>query len=135
LAGSRWRPDWHGLPFLVHVDAILAGFALIKRIATDPETFDMGEFFILRRFRRRGVGRQVACDLFNRHPGRWEVREMPSNTPAQEFWRRTIAAYTRGAFSDAQEWFESYGADFVVQRFNSMNRAIDGAGSSVQMSG
>ena len=29
---------------------MLAGFALVKRIATNPEIFDMGEFFVLRNF-------------------------------------------------------------------------------------
>jgi predicted acetyltransferase len=115
--GSRWRADWRGFPFLVHVDSMLAGFALVKRIATNPEIFDMGEFFVLRKFRRRGVGKQAARRLFARHPGRWEVRELPSNMPAQGFWRRIIADYTQGDFSEAQEWFETYGAEFVVQRF------------------
>ena len=77
----------------------------------------MGEFFVLRKFRRRGVGKQAAHRLFARHPGRWEVRELPSNMPAQGFWRRIIADYTQGDFSEAQEWFETYGAEFVVQRF------------------
>jgi predicted acetyltransferase len=119
--GSRWHADWHGFPFLVHVDATLAGFALVKRIAINPDTFDMGEFFVLRKFRRRGLGRQVACALFDRNPGRWEVREMLPNTPAQDFWRRIIAEYTRGDFTESRQWFEIYGAEFVVQRFKSMD--------------
>ena len=118
-AASRWHADWHGCPFLLRVDATLAGFALVKRIATDPKTFDMGEFFVLRKFRRSGVGRWSACALFDRHPGRWEIRELPLNAPAQAFWRGVIADYAHGDFTEGQELFEVYGAEFVVQRFKS----------------
>jgi predicted acetyltransferase len=117
IAGSRWRREWQGFPYLVRVDGKLAGFALVKQIA--DATFDMGEFFVLRRFRRSGVGQFVAHALFDRHPGRWEVREMPLNLPAQGFWRRIIGAYTNNDFVERREQFEVYGAEFIVQRFHS----------------
>jgi len=104
-------------PFLVRADGKLAGFALVRQIAADPVTYDMGEFFILRRYRRGGLGRHVASALFERFAGRWEVRQLPANAPAQAFWRRIIADYTRGAFTETQEFFTSMGREFVVQRF------------------
>jgi predicted acetyltransferase len=104
-------------PFLVRADGKLAGFALIRQIGADPVTLDMGEFFILRKYRRSGLGRQVACALFDRFAGDWEVRELPSNTTAQAFWRRVIADYTREAFTEGQEFFAAHGREFVVQRF------------------
>jgi predicted acetyltransferase len=75
-------------PFLVRADCRLAGFALIGQIGVDPVTWDMGEFFILRKYRRSGLGRQVAYALFDGFAEDWEVRELPSNTMAQAFWRR-----------------------------------------------
>jgi predicted acetyltransferase len=104
-------------PFLVRADGSLAGFALVRQLATDPAIYDMGEFFILRKYRRAGLGRQVACTLFDRFAGPWEVRELPSNAPAQAFWRRIIADHTGGAFTDGQEFFPAHGREFVVQRF------------------
>ena len=104
-------------PFLLRADGSLAGFALVRQIAAEPVTYDMGEFFVLRKFRRSGLGRQVACSLFDRFAGAWEVRELPSNGAAQAFWRRIIADYTAGAFTDAQEFFAAHGREFVVQRF------------------
>jgi predicted acetyltransferase len=65
------------------------------------------------------VGRDVACRLFDRFAGNWEVRELPANTPAQAFWRRIIADYTAGDFDDRREYFEAYRREFVVQRFRS----------------
>ena len=79
----------------------------------------MGEFFVARQHRRQGIGRRVAVELFDTFGGCWEVREMPTNTPAQRFWRRIIADYTGGAFTEAREAFAAYdGRDFIVQRFH-----------------
>ena len=104
-------------PFLVRADGKLAGFALVRRIVVNPDTYDMGEFFILRKYRRSGIGRFVARTLFDRFAGAWEVRELPTNAAAQAFWRRIIGDYTHDAFAEEQEFFAAHGRDFVVQRF------------------
>jgi len=109
-------------PFLIRADGKLAGFALIHQLAASPAAHDVGEFFILRKYRRAGIGGAVARDLFDRFPGAWQVRELPANTSAQAFWRRTIDDYTRGAFSEGREFFAAYGRDFVVQRFRSASQ-------------
>jgi predicted acetyltransferase len=104
-------------PFLVRADSKLAGFALVR--ALDSNTFDMAEFFVLRKFRRAGAGKSAAWTLFDRFKGNWEVRELIANTPAQAFWRKIIGDYTNGAFEDAREFFPAYGREFIVQRFRS----------------
>ena len=50
----------------------------------------MGEFFILRKYRGRGVGRIAAEKIFSQHAGLGEVAVARKNTRALEFWRRTI---------------------------------------------
>jgi len=114
---------WNGpdaserFPFLVRADGKLAGFALVRRIVMNPATYDMGEFFILRKYRMSGIGRFVARTLFDRFAGSWEVRELPPNAAAQTFWRRIIGDYTHDAFTEGQEFFAANGREFVVQRF------------------
>jgi predicted acetyltransferase len=54
------------------------------------EPNDMVEFFVLRRYRRCGVGGQAARALFARFPGEWQVRQIATNQPATAFWRRAI---------------------------------------------
>jgi predicted acetyltransferase len=118
----RWEPEWRGHPFLIRVDGKLAGFALVKQLSSDPPSFDMGEFFVMRKYRRHRVGARVACSLFDRFCGQWEVREMPANLAAQSFWRRLIAEYTHDKFEEGQEFFATYQAEFIVQRFDSRAR-------------
>jgi predicted acetyltransferase len=119
-----WPPTWRGFPFLIRIDEHPAGFALVKQIRDNPPTFDMGEFFVARQHRRHGIGQRVAATLFDRFPGRWEVRQIPSNTPAQAFWRRIIGNYTDGEFTETRETFPAYeNREFIVQRFQSRARA------------
>jgi predicted acetyltransferase len=116
-----WPSEWRGFPFLCRLGGHPAGFALV--VQQEPGRFDMGEFFTARQHRRHGLGRHLATAMFDRFAGHWEVREMLSNTGAQAFWRRIIADYTGGRFTDAQECFEQYrGREFVVQRFDSARR-------------
>ena len=114
---DRWPEGYCGHPFMVRVDGRLAGFALIKQIPDDHVDFDVGEFFIVRRFRGRGVGKTVAQRLFDRFPGRWEVRQMLGHGPAQTFWRRVIADYSGDQYDESTQHIEQYGIDMVVQRF------------------
>ena len=85
------------LPFLVRVKGKLAGFVLVRRgseLSGDPAIWDMAEFFILRGYRRQGVGLDVAHQVWKRVPGRWEIRVMESNRAGCEFWKRAIAGLT-----------------------------------------
>ena len=83
-------------PLLVYVDSRLAGFALIDglpRESADVTVWDVAEFFILRGYRRAGIGTQVAHEVWRRFPGRWQVRVMVSNEPAYRFWHEAIKSF------------------------------------------
>jgi predicted acetyltransferase len=60
----------------------------------------MAEFFVLRRYRRQGVGERAARAAFGRFPGPWEVRERAGNDAAIAFWRRVIHRHTAGRFQE-----------------------------------
>ncbi len=72
----------------------LAGFALLNRRShcDRPVDFNMGEFFVMRAFRREGVGARAAIDLIEMHPGRWEIAVSARNPPALAFWPRVVGA-------------------------------------------
>lgn len=88
-------------PFIVRVDGKLAGFVLVNKHTSLPgNEWSIAEFFIMRKYRRRGVGKAVAFYLFDRFRGKWEVQEMEANLPAQHFWRKVIAEYTGGQYRE-----------------------------------
>src|SRR5438128_967521 len=65
--------------YLVRVAGKLAGFAMTCRgnafRNSTEEVWWMEEFFVMRKYRRRGVGERVATQLFETHGGIWEVGE------------------------------------------------------------
>ncbi len=88
-------------PFLVRVDSKPAGFVLVNQYTYFPDSqYSVAEFFILRKYRQRGIGREVAFHVFDLFPGRWEVHQIPTNIPAQQFWRSVIGAYTTDNYTE-----------------------------------
>jgi len=91
--------------FSIRCDGRVAGFALAQRgspVADDPNVLDVAEFFVLKRFRQRGVGRAAAALLWERLPGTWTIRVRADNAPAVPFWRSAVAAYTRGTGTERE---------------------------------
>jgi predicted acetyltransferase len=86
--------------FLAHLDGKLAGFVLVRQPDPQQANYHVAEFFILRKFRGRGLGRRVAFWIFDHFPGEWMVSQETCNISAQAFWRKIIAEYTGGAFMD-----------------------------------
>ena len=102
---AYFREDDHHA-FLIEVDGHLAGFVLVvarSRITGTAGVHDMAEFFVLRRYRRQGVGLAAAATAFARFAGRWEVRQRDENVAATTFWRRAIDRFTAGRFQEARQ--------------------------------
>ena len=88
-------------PYLIRVDGKIAGFALIcphcdYRKEADARCF--GEFFVMLKYRRMGIGKQAATRLFNLHHGPWEVCYWKNNVSAGRFWKKVIEEYTNGHY-------------------------------------
>jgi predicted acetyltransferase len=116
------EPQRH--PFLVRVDGGLAGFVLVKRgsdVSGNENVWDVAEFFIVRGYRRRGVGTEVANEVWRKLPGPWEVRVMESNHSAKEFWQRAVEGFAGEAFNSIS--FEKDGERWHLFSFESEDDA------------
>ena len=80
----------------------------------------MDEFFVMRKYRRAGVGSEFAARLFDIFPGRWEVAQVAPNTEATLFWRSVIRAYTSGNFDERIENSDKWRGP--VQTFDARER-------------
>jgi predicted acetyltransferase len=93
---SLYRLQPNRYPFLVRVNGRLAGLVLMKRgsaISGNAAVWDMAEFFVVRGYRRLGIGTAIAQEVWKRFPGRWEVRVMESNDSAHRFWEHAITKF------------------------------------------
>lgn len=90
---TYWR-EAARIPLLIRRGGKLAGFALIDDHSHSGRPVDrnMGEFFVLRKYRRAGVASAAVRAILIRYPGRWEAAMMQRNTAAQAFWPRAVAA-------------------------------------------
>ncbi len=99
---AYWSDAWR-FPLLLRVDEHLAGFALVhhrSKLSTAENVWDMAEFFVLRKYRRAGVGTRAAHRIFATYAGEWEIRQRHANVAATAFWRRVISVYTGGSFRE-----------------------------------
>src|SRR4051794_35603208 len=95
-----WSEPERRFPLLLRFEGRGVGFVLVtpgSPATDDPEGFDVAAVFVLRRYRRSGVGRGAAFLLWDRLPGRWIVRVSEGNPGALRFWTGVIGEYTRGA--------------------------------------
>jgi predicted acetyltransferase len=97
-----WAPDAgeERHPLLIRAGNAIAGFALVRRVGDE---WQMAEFFVMRRFRRSGVGSAAARAVFQRFPGRWFVHQLAANLPAQVFWPRVIGQFTGDQFESGAD--------------------------------
>ena len=104
--------------FFLMVDGALAGFAFVRsgsELVADDWAMELAEFFVLRKYRRKGVGRTAAVELFRMFPGPWVVGVIEENNGGVNFWdhvipRFTDVAFQRDAVNDGQR-------DWVVFQF------------------
>jgi predicted acetyltransferase len=110
-----WEPDYlpswlkEGLdhPLIIGESGCRVGFALINE-APSPHLmpgirFRVSEFFVLRKYRRSGIGRRAAMALFDRFQGRWQLSVLPRNGPAICFWRKVINEYPGGLCTETSK--------------------------------
>lgn len=102
--------DSDRFPYLIKDESVPVGFVFVRWTGN---FFSIAEFFILRQYRRAGVGSSAAREVFKKHKGPWQVFQIERNKPAQQFWQKVIARYSNGEFSNN---FES---GKWVQRFES----------------
>ena len=91
-------------PFILRVNQKLAGFALINKFAHIGRVDGaVAEFFILKKYRRRGIGKKLAFEIFQQFLGRWEVCTSANNIVAEKFWQNIIEQFAPDNIEKVQD--------------------------------
>jgi predicted acetyltransferase len=103
---------------LVRADGEIAGFALVRPLPESEvpssvtrelpagpgtPTRSLAEFLVLRKFRRKGIGRRAVLAVLDALPGRWHVSQEPGNEVATRFWRSVLSEHVDGGFIETRE--------------------------------
>lgn len=102
LLAQYWENADHH-PYFILTDDEVAGFCLVRPSPIDHRIWDVGQFFVLRKFRGKGVGRLAFSLSLRGRSGQWQVRVLPENLSAYQFWRTAIGRLTDGAFSEIEK--------------------------------
>jgi predicted acetyltransferase len=86
--------------FLIKVGRELAGFVFLHQLRSTPAEWKICEFFIVAKFQSKGVGQQVAREIFYRFPGKWAVTVMSTNSAAVRFWHKIIGEISCNNFTE-----------------------------------
>ncbi|OBZ17063.1 GNAT family N-acetyltransferase [Bacillus sp. FJAT-26390] len=121
-----WEKEGVLFPFLIRVNDVPAGFALI---ATPPYVYGdsnylINEYFILRPFRGKGVGEHAAIEIFKRFLGKWMLYTTGTekNRNAIAFWRKTLLRYTDNQFTEEDKELGDVG---LCKVFTFSSKAMD----------
>ncbi len=115
------------LPHLIKVEGELAGLAIVlhrRYVAPGaPERtrlagYSMADFFVMRKYRGRGVGRLAVNLLWDRLPGKWAVAQLFNHEAATAFWRSVIAGRTGGEFWEEPDAEVELSAGHRIQTFH-----------------
>jgi len=120
---ANWFSNEHSHPLLILKGRDSVGFALVTRpriaaIGAKAANYRMSEFFVRKPFQRVGIGRDAATLIFDRFAGDWEIVEYQRHPGSIAFWRRVVAIYCGGRYTERAQNGE------VQQRFTSRPSAF-----------
>ena len=97
---AYWEEEGR-FPFFIKADGKFAGLVLVRSCSEYNELcnpHNIAEFFVMKKYRRAGIGKRAAELIFDMFPGTWEISVWKENIPAQKFWEKAINEYTDGKF-------------------------------------
>ena len=85
-----WQdPQWSAN--LLLVDGYIAGFLLIEGSEIPGmDALELADLFILKRYRRKGIGRAIATQVLCSGEANWLVRFYDQDEVSQAFWRTVL---------------------------------------------
>lgn len=99
---GKWEDKEMRYPFLIKVNGKIAGFAIIDKLKflNQNSGHEIGEFFILKKYSGKGIGKYVSKILFDKFKGKWEIRIHSQNIPGISFWKKVVKNYSNNKFEE-----------------------------------
>lgn len=107
-------------PYFIKVKKEITGFALVNKYSVvEKGCYSIAEFYVVKEYRNKHIGKTAAIKIFDLSPGKWEIRELKTSTGAQQFWSKVLNDYTKNNFKEV--YLENEHWTGPVQIFNNFN--------------
>lgn len=63
--------------------------------ADESSDYSLAEFFIMFKFRRKGIGKTRVNKIFDLYHGKWQLKRHPKNISSVYFWNNIVSEYTK----------------------------------------
>ncbi|WP_432468315.1 GNAT family N-acetyltransferase [Agarivorans sp. Z349TD_8] len=97
-----WKQEDH-VPYFIYADTELAGFVLVRKYPTNRQFYDVEQFFVLRKFKGKGVGKQALKLVTAQFSGQWQIRVLIGNEAALKFWQSAIFGLVGGNYTQSEQ--------------------------------
>ncbi len=113
-------PERHA--FFIKINGKYAGFVMVNNFCyvLKEKARSLAEFFVMRKYRRLGIGRSVASKIFDMFPGKWEVLQHGRNDLSKLFWNNVIENYTNNEYMVRTVITEEWKGQALI--FNNTNK-------------
>jgi len=99
-------PDKYYKAYLFYYKESPIGFCIVN---TKGEVKDIAEFYIIPSMRKKKLGYNFACSIFNIYPGKWQVRQIQEADYSINFWRYVISKYTNNKYIEDTPYEKDWG--------------------------
>jgi predicted acetyltransferase len=82
---------------------------------------DIMEFYIIPGARNKHIGKKLAFAIFDKYPGKWQVRQIEGAEDARKFWNNTVNEYTSSNYQESR-LIDPHWGPVTCQRFNSRTK-------------
>jgi len=111
---NYWQEGAERWAFFIKADGKLAGFAMFISdhfyLKNKKADYMMNDFFVMYKYRKAGVGKFAATELFDKFKGKWQLNTLKTNAASVAFWTKVINRYTNGEYEIFPN--EELGADY-----------------------
>lgn len=109
-------PEHPWVGYLLFCQKKAVGFCVAN---VENEIKDIAEFYIVPVMRKKNLGYKLAIKIFNKHPGKWQVRQIKEAIDARFFWQNIIKKYTKNKYEELEIQDEQWGI-VTCQRFQTI---------------
>jgi len=99
---NAYWSDSNKYAYIIKVSNKIAGFTLIRNYSVIEQkkgSFSIAEFFILRKYRNKNIGKTAAESAIRLHKGKWEISVLDNYVIGKIFWEKVIRNIVGNTFN------------------------------------